>query len=803
LVWRGGRHLGNADLVAARNDNAGEPNAGSVYVYELTSATPTVPVVTLNDTAFYTDGFFGTAIAISGSRVAVGARHDPISGVNPSGIAYIFDLASATPRVPTKTINEPSPNPNNNFGAALAISGNIALMSASRDDTFAQDAGRSWVYDVTGPNPLSPTATLDFPSPAAGDNFGVTVALSGTRLIVGADREDTGGDDAGSAYVYDLAGTSPTTPIVALHNPQPGTSESYFSSAVGISGARAVVGAWRTDGERGRVWVYDLESATPSVAILAVQDSTRRNLFGTAVAISGNYVAVGAYGDNTGADDAGRIYVYDLTSATPEVPLITINNPAPADTAYFGVAVAISGTRLVVGAMRNRVGTVTAGMVYVFNLTSATPAVPIATLSNPAPSTDDRFGAAVGISGDFLVVGAPYDDQGSTDAGRAYAYNLGSATPTIPVATLDNPSPAASDNFGNAVAISGNRVVVGAGGDDFGSTDAGRAYVYVLGGGNPTMPVAPLGKASPFAYDGFASSVAIDGLTVAVGTPFDDGTIADKGAVYVFGPEAVLPAGGTLTVIPPSPVSPGAIMTSTANGWTDASPPLTYQFFLDGEVLGPRAASASVKFAAPASLGPHEVTLRVYDAANNVAEVSRSFVVNDPPVAGVATLGATGGSTASISVAELLAYGSDPNGDVLALIAVSASSAQGGTVTLSNGIIRYTAPAGFSGADSFTYTLQDARGGTGTGIVNVNVAPGSGPSLTVVSIAPTPDGFLVRFAGIPGASYRIQYRDALTNPWQLLDPPGAIQAGPNGLFEHEDKPNPSPPSRFYRAAELP
>jgi hypothetical protein len=259
------------------------------------------------------------------------------------------------------------------------------------------------------------------------------------------------------------------------------------------------------------------------------------------------------------------------------------------------------------------------------------------------------------------------------------------------------------------------------------------------------------------------------------------------------------PAGGAFTVTLPSPVPPGTAMSATATGWTDVSTPLTYQFFLDGSALGSRGVSASVNFAAPAALGTYTVALRVFDALDNVAEVSLAFVVNDPPVARAATLGATGGSAASVAVAKLLAYASDPNGDALSIVAVSATSAQGGTVTLSNGIIHYTPPTGFAGADSFTYTLQDARGGTATGLVNVTVARGSGLSLNVVSIAPTAQGFLVRFAGIPGASYRIQYRDALTEPWQLLDPPGAIQAGLNGIFEHEDKPNPKPVSRFYRA----
>ena len=60
-------------------------------------------------------------------------------------------------------------------------------------------------------------------------------------------------------------------------------------------------------------------------------------------------MVVGAYSDDTGARDAGSAYLDDLSGGTP-VPVATLNNPGPADSDYFGSSVAISGTRVVVGA---------------------------------------------------------------------------------------------------------------------------------------------------------------------------------------------------------------------------------------------------------------------------------------------------------------------------------------------------------------------------------------------------------------------------------------------------------------------
>jgi hypothetical protein len=94
----------------------------------------------------------------------------------------------------------------------------------------------------------------------------------------------------------------------------------------------------------------------------------------------------------------------------------------------------------------------------VYDLASGTPTVPVATLTNPSPALSDYFGSSVAISGTRVVVGAYGDDAGAANAGSAYVYDLSSGTPTVPIATLTNPSPAGNDYFGYSVAISGTRV---------------------------------------------------------------------------------------------------------------------------------------------------------------------------------------------------------------------------------------------------------------------------------------------------------------------------------------------------------
>jgi len=245
---------------------------------------------------------------------------------------------------------------------------------------------------------------------------------------------------------------------------------------------------------------------------------------------------VGADGDNTGTNRAGSVYVYDLSSDTPTLPWFTLTNPSPAEYDSFGAAVAIDGTSVIVGSPGDDTSALNAGSAYVYDLASLAPTIPLLTLINPTPAANDDFGDSVAISGTRVVIGAPSDDTGATGAGSAYVYDLTSATPTLPVFTLNNPSPGENDGFGWSVAMSGTRLVVGATGDEIGVDYAGSAYVYDLASATPTVPVATLANPSPAYDDGFGSSVAIEGVTVVVGTPYEDTNAQDRGAAYLFGP---------------------------------------------------------------------------------------------------------------------------------------------------------------------------------------------------------------------------------------------------------------------------
>jgi hypothetical protein len=457
----------------------------------------------------------GYQVAVDGPYAVAGAPSDD-AGSRDSGVVKVFDSATGALLF---VLPNPGPASDDWFGSSVAISGTRVIVGAAQDDTGAYNSGSAYVYDLSSATPTVPVATLNNPGPASGDFFGISVAISGTRAVVGASRDDTGLTDAGSAYVYDLGSATPTVPVITLNSPGPATQENFginFGNSVAISGSRVVVGAFLDDTgatDSGSAYVYDLSGATPSVPVTTLNNPGPANsdFFGWSVAVSGTRVVVGARYDSTGAAGTGSAYVYDLGSATPTVPVATLNNPSPEAYDGFGWAVSVSGTRVVVGADSDDTGASAAGSAYIYELSNATPTVPVLTLNNPSPGASDRFGSSVAVSGSRVIVGAPNDSTAAANAGSAYVYDLGSSTPTVPVPMLNNPGPSSGELFGWSVAISGTRMVVGSPYEDTGASNAGSAYVYDLSSTTPTVPVVTLNNPSPGYGDIFGISVAISG----------------------------------------------------------------------------------------------------------------------------------------------------------------------------------------------------------------------------------------------------------------------------------------------------
>lgn len=448
-------------------------------------------------------------------------------------------------------------------GVTAGYKGAVPAPATSDVNKYLKSDGNWATLDIEDILSFSTTLayTLDNPNTygtRSNDRFGISISIDGSYVIVGTPYETDSTNtysSSGIAYVYDLTSNTPTTPIHVLDNPNTsGTpTNDGFGISVSKSGNYIVVGAGGSDGgTSGHAYVYDLTSGTPTTPIHTL---TNPNLYGTATAdafgqkvvVKGNYVVVGAIGDNS---FQGTIYIYDLSSATPTTPIHSITNPnlgydGSGNVDYFSMAFDISGDILVVGAPYEDETSDDDdnGIAYVFDLASANPTTPIYTITNPnyyldsTPDYGDRFGSAIAIDGNIILIGSPSDEIDSTtdNPGVVHVFDLSSSDPTTPTTTLLNPTPSNQERFGSTVAIKGNYAVIGTT-NSSAVYNAGEVYVFNITSGSLVKTLTNPNSQTNDSSDIFGFDVAISDDYVIASAPYEDYDVStfDSGKVYVY-----------------------------------------------------------------------------------------------------------------------------------------------------------------------------------------------------------------------------------------------------------------------------
>jgi hypothetical protein len=198
-------------------------------------------------------------------------------------------------------------------------------------------------------------------------------------------------------------------------------------------------------------------------------------------------------------------------------------------------------------------------------------------------------------------------------------------------------------------------------------------------------------------------------------------------------------------------------------------------------------------------IGSHTVVAE-YPGDSNFAGTTNALaqnqVVNFPPVVTNYTAIRNPNAILKLRLAALLATVTNSDGTALT-VTVSALSSNNVAVTLNNGWVFYTPPAGMTNNDSFTYTVSDSLGGSSSGTVNIQVQETSqGENLAIQNLGG--GSYQITGSGIPGETYRLQYSDSLTPlNWQFLTG-GSVTADANGNLSFSDNSGDTNPVRFYR-----
>jgi hypothetical protein len=234
--------LGYSVAIAANTAVVGAPGSGRAILF-VSSGNKWNPTVVLIPGGSV-QGALGASVAISGSVVVAG---DPYHDGH--GIAYVFERSGKTWRYSGPLI-DPAPAVNDHFANVLGVSGNTIVVGTA----YTCDAtGAVFIYGRTATG-WHRQATLKNPRPRAGDNFGWGVAISGTRVLVGAPvMDEHPAAHCGTAYEFVRVGRSwPERSQVA----DPGCSvDDYFGDSVALAGQSAIIGAPGTRKLDGAVYV--------------------------------------------------------------------------------------------------------------------------------------------------------------------------------------------------------------------------------------------------------------------------------------------------------------------------------------------------------------------------------------------------------------------------------------------------------------------------------------------------------------------------------------------------------------------
>ena len=405
--------------------------------------------------------WFGYSVAISGDYAVVGAtreNEDTIGGntLNGAGSAYIFKNNAGSWSQVQKIVASDR-GTDDRFGFSVAISGDYAIVGAYTEDedttggNTLRNAGSAYIFKNNA-GTWSQVQKLVASDRGADDQFGVSVAISGDVAIVGAsgESEDTTGSNtlvgAGSAYIFknDSGSWTEAQKIVASDR----GANDIFGVSVAISGDHTIVGAHLEDEDTtggntlfwaGSAYIFKNNAGTWSeVQKLVASDRGAADLFGTSVAISGDYAIVGARSedeDTTGGNTlngSGSAYIFKNNAGSwSQVQKLVASDRGAVDA--FGYSVAISGDYAIVGANQEDEDTTggntlsNAGSTYIFKNDSGSWSEVQKTVASDRGASD-RFGNSVAISGDYAIVGALEEDHDTTggntlsNAGSAYIF---------------------------------------------------------------------------------------------------------------------------------------------------------------------------------------------------------------------------------------------------------------------------------------------------------------------------------------------------------------------------------------------
>lgn len=310
------------------------------------------------------------------------------------GAAQVFNTATgAWVRKLLPPVTAPA---NPGFGSSCAVIGNVALIGAP--DWGNAGAGAVHVFDLTNGKLLR---TLIAADGAAGDHFGSSIAVEGTRAVIGAWGDES---NRGSVYVFDFVKGQQLGKLSHTN----GMASDFLGVSCAIEGSLVLVGAPGVDGAKGAAFLFDLGTMTQIVKY-QLANAAAGSFGGWQVALHHNFAIQSLPSANA---QQGKIYVRHLATSTERV--LTASDGAAGD--QLGLSMAVSGGVIVAGGPLHDSDR---GQVYVYDLNSvSTVEFRKVVAADAAPG--NNFGMSLALHGGIMAVGTPNDDTQASNTGAGY-----------------------------------------------------------------------------------------------------------------------------------------------------------------------------------------------------------------------------------------------------------------------------------------------------------------------------------------------------------------------------------------------
>jgi len=399
------------------------------------------------------------------------------------------------------------------FGRSISISGDTALIGQAFSEivyVFIWN-GTMWIQE----------ATL-MPFEGASGSFGSSVSLYGDTAFIGAPGDDDQGSASGAVYVFTRIG-GVWNQHVKLHASD-GTTGDFFGRSVSINENSALIGAERDDDNgynAGSAYIFTRSAETwNQTAKLLASDGASEDFFAHSVSLSDDTALIGAYGNDDYGDFSGSAYIFSCVDGTwtEQQKLIPLDSTEPD---WFGWSVCLQDDTALIGA---RYGTWCKGYAYVFIYTNET-WTQQAKLIAPDGEPNDSFGTSVSLDGNRALIGSEYDDDNEIGAGSAYVFNRTGSNWTFQAKLLASDG-ALNDFFGDTVCLSGGTAFIAAVGDE---GESGAVYVF-KSQNNPPLPPVITGPSWGVTNTTYTFQVTVldsDLDAVFIKWDWDDGTNTD------------------------------------------------------------------------------------------------------------------------------------------------------------------------------------------------------------------------------------------------------------------------------------